>query len=143
MPDASPAPDPLIPPRLVLYDGVCGLCNLYVNWLLDHDPEHVLQFAPLQGATAAWLRAKNPVIPEAIDTLVFVEDGKPALRSDAVLGVARQLHAPWRWVSGLWWVPRPVRDLAYRVVASQRYRIFGKHDSCRIPAPGQIERFME
>jgi predicted DCC family thiol-disulfide oxidoreductase YuxK len=128
--------------QLVLYDGVCGLCNKAVQWLLDHDPEAKLTYAPLQGETAAELRKGHPEIPDHLATIVFVEGERVSLYSDAVVQIARHLPAPWRWGAIFRWVPRPIRDFFYGVMAGNRYRIFGQYDTCRIPAPDQAARFL-
>lgn len=131
------------PPRLVLYDGVCGLCDSAVQWLLDHDQEGRLHYAPLQGELAAQLRAENPVIPTELDTMVFVREGRVFLRSQAILQILRELPAPWSWLSVFRVFPSVLTDLGYRVVAATRYRLFGKLEACRIPEPAQAARFLD
>lgn len=126
----------------MLFDGVCGLCDTAVQWLLDHDREGRLHYAPLQGELAAALRAEQPVIPTELDTMVFVRDGQVYLRSQAVLQILRELPAPWSWLSLFRVFPSFLTDLGYRVVAATRYQLFGKLEACRIPAPEQAERFL-
>ncbi len=128
--------------RLVLFDGVCGLCDRLVQWLIDHDPEARLRFAPLQGATAAALREAHPELPATIDTLVFVEQGKISLRSTAVFAIARHLPSPWSSVRVLGVLPRWFTDLGYRAVAAVRYRIWGRFDACRLPTSDRQSRFL-
>lgn len=137
----NPAPAPL-PRRLLLFDGVCGMCNRFVNWAMDHDPSGALVFAPLQGETAAALRVKHPQIPDNLDTLVFIEDGQVYLFSDSVLHASRHLRSPWPHAAKLLWVPRFVRDLVYRLIARNRYSIWGKEESCRVPSDAEIARFL-
>jgi predicted DCC family thiol-disulfide oxidoreductase YuxK len=127
---------------LVLYDGTCGLCDASVQWLLDHDREGVLRFAPLQGETAAALRARHPEIPEELETIVLVEGETVSLRSTAVFRVLARLPSPWRRLAWLRFVPRPVRDLGYRLVAAVRYRVWGRTETCRIPRPEERARFL-
>ena len=129
-------------PPIVLYDGVCGLCSSAVRWLIDHDRERILRYAPLQGETAAALRAQHPRIPEGIDTVVLVDDGKVYLRSKAFLYISRYLTRPWRWGWYLRWFPGFLLDLGYRLVARVRYRIWGKKESCELPAPEQRALFL-
>lgn len=139
-------PAPLAPPReprhVVLYDGVCGLCNHAVQFLLRVDRRRALLFAPLQGETAAAARARHPEIPADLDTVVYLEDERVHLRSRAFVRLARLLPYPWRALSWLWIVPRPLADVVYRLVARVRYRLFGKYDTCRIPAPDERARFL-
>jgi len=130
---AEPAP---LPPRIVLYDGVCGLCNRTVRWLLRRDRGR-LWYAPLQGPTAARLRERHPRIPATLSSVVLVEDGRVHLRSKAFLYLARHLTRPWRWLWWLRWIPGLLLDPGYWLVAALRYRLFGKYDSCRLPGDDQ------
>ena len=85
---------------ILLYDGVCGFCNGSVRWLAARDRAARLHYAPLQGETAAALRARHPGIPTAVETLVFVEDGsRVSMQSAAVFRMLRELPAPWRWIA--------------------------------------------
>jgi predicted DCC family thiol-disulfide oxidoreductase YuxK len=143
-PRAVPRKLPSAP--LVLYDGTCGLCAAAVRWILDHEerhePDHEIRFAPLQGPTAALARERYPRIPASIDTVVFISGGRAYLRSKALLHAARHLRAPWRWAYGVRWLPGPVLDLGYRVVAAVRYRIWGHADACGLATPAQRARFL-
>jgi predicted DCC family thiol-disulfide oxidoreductase YuxK len=139
---ASTADAGALPPRIVLYDGVCGLCNRAVQWLLDRDPAGHLCFAPLQGQTAAALRARHAEIPVALETVVFVEDGRVHLRSKAFLHAARHLRGPGRWLAWLRWLPAWPMDVIYRLVARIRYRVWGKYDACRLPTTDEQARLL-
>jgi predicted DCC family thiol-disulfide oxidoreductase YuxK len=142
--EATPAAAPVEVPAapLVLYDGTCGLCAAAVRWILAHERDHEIVFAPLQGPTAALVRGRHPQIPASIDTVVYVSGGRAHLRSKAFLYAARHLRAPWRWGYGLRWFPALVLDLAYRVVAAVRYRIWGRADACGLVTPEQRRRFL-
>jgi predicted DCC family thiol-disulfide oxidoreductase YuxK len=113
-----------------------------VRWILEHERDHEIQFAPLQGTTAAELRAKHPEIPELVDTVVLVEDDRPRLRSKAFVYVARHLRGPWRWMYSLRWLPAFLVDLGYRFIAAIRYRIWGRAELCDLPSPEHRERFL-
>lgn len=132
--------------RLVLFDGVCAFCDRMVPWLMARDGGR-LCFAPLQGRTAAALRARHPEIPEELETIVYVEtEGERErvyLRSQAAFRVLGQLRAPWRWLAVLGGLPSSLTDLAYRAFARRRYRLFGRLDQCRIAAPGERARVLE
>ena len=134
------------PPRLVLYDGVCGFCDRSVQWLLEADRDLLLRYAPLQGPTAAALRQRHPALPEDIDTVVLVEGERDSevlfLRSDAVLHIASLLPSVPRWVQVFRWCPRPLRDALYRAFAAIRYRVWGKLDACKLPTPAERARFL-
>jgi predicted DCC family thiol-disulfide oxidoreductase YuxK len=127
---------------VVLYDGTCGLCARSVQWILRHERDHELRFAPLQGETAAALRARFPEIPESIDTVVLVDGARARLRSKAFLHLARHLRGPWRWAYGLRWLPGFVLDLGYRCIAAIRYRVWGRVDACDLPSPEHRARFL-
>src|SRR5689334_10507736 len=114
--------------RIVLYDGVCGLCNRAVAWLIVRDGGQ-LTYAPLQGETTARLRERFPDIPQAMETVVFIEDDHMFLRAKAFMQLARYLPAPWRWLHHLRWLPSWLVDLPYRLIARIRYRVWGKSES--------------
>ncbi|HVK74865.1 MAG TPA: DCC1-like thiol-disulfide oxidoreductase family protein [Kofleriaceae bacterium] len=132
---------PADPERIVLYDGVCGLCNRAVAFLIARDGGQ-FRYAQLQGETAARLRVRFPDIPERIDTIVFVDGDRAYLRSKAALHIARYLPRPWRWLAPLRVLPAFLIDLPYRLIARVRYRIWGKVDACRLPAPGEAARLL-
>jgi predicted DCC family thiol-disulfide oxidoreductase YuxK len=139
----SPSEDePPLPPRLVLYDGVCALCHGAVRLLVRLDRARALRYAPLQGTTAARLRGAYAELPRELDTVVLVDDGRVLLRSRALLGAARHLGWPWRALAALAWLPAWTLDPAYRLVARLRYRVFGRREVCSIPAPAARELFL-
>lgn len=136
------AADPAGEAGIVLYDGTCGLCSKSVQWILRHERDRELRFAPLQGETAAALRARYPRIPATLESVVLVEDGRVHLRSQAFLYVARHLRAPWRAGYRVRWLPAFALDLGYRVIARLRYRIWGRVDACDLPSPEHRARFL-
>ncbi|MBA3540508.1 MAG: DUF393 domain-containing protein [Deltaproteobacteria bacterium] len=139
-PLATPVALPTAP--IVLYDGTCGLCHKSVRWMLGHERDHELRFAPLQGETAAALRARHPEIPVTLESVVLVEDGRVRLRSKVFLYGAKHMRAPWRWAYHGRWMPGFVLDLGYRLVAALRYRMFGRADLCSLPSPDERARFL-
>jgi predicted DCC family thiol-disulfide oxidoreductase YuxK len=120
-------PDPV--ERVVLFDGVCNLCNGLVQFIIRRDPHARFQFAAMTSFAA--------------DTIVLVEDGRRYERSAAVLRIARQLRAPWPLLFAFIVVPRPLRDWAYDAVARRRYRWFGRRETCMVPTPELRARFVE
>ena len=134
-----------LPTRLVLYDGVCVVCNRVVQWLLKHDRGAQLRFASLQGETAAAVRQRHPEIPEDLDSIVYVENGdgdeRVSWHSEAIFRICRDLEAP-SWVLGLRRLPRSWSDIGYRLFARSRYRLFGKLDACPLPSPEVRDRFL-
>lgn len=138
--DAQPGELPNAP--IVLYDGTCGLCHGAVKWLLAHEGDGRLLFAPLQGETAAALRRIHPSIPVTLESVVLVEDGRVHLRSKVFLFGAVHMRAPWRWAYHLRFLPGFFLDVAYRGVAAVRYSIWGRADLCTLPSPAQRARFL-
>jgi predicted DCC family thiol-disulfide oxidoreductase YuxK len=128
---------------LVLFDGVCNLCNGAVNFIIDHDPDGYFRFAPLQSDVAQEHLAGTPAAGTTLDTIVLVEDGTPYMRSTAALRIARRLTAPWPLLALFLAVPRPLRDAVYNWIARNRYDWFGQRDQCRLPTPELKARFLE
>jgi len=128
---------------VVLFDGVCNLCNGAVNFIIDRDPEGYFRFAPLQSDVAEQLVAGTDAADATLDTIVLVEDGTAYVRSTAALRIARRLSGPWPLLYAFLVVPRFLRDAVYDWVAEQRYRWFGKRDQCRVPTTTLKDRFLE
>lgn len=134
---------------IVFYDGVCGLCNRLVQFLLKHDREGRLRFAALQSDFAEKVLRRHGFDPKDLDTVHVVEnydqpDERVLQRSDAILRAGRELGGIWGASSSISRVvPRPLRDLVYRLVATNRYRVFGKFDTCMLPDPNQRSRFLD
>jgi predicted DCC family thiol-disulfide oxidoreductase YuxK len=126
---------------LLFFDGVCGLCSQSVDFVLARDSRQVFQFAPLQGETARQLLPSEFV--NDLNSMVLLVQGRPFRKSSAVVRVLWQLGLCWRLLGTLLWlVPLPLRDIAYGFVARNRYRLFGKHDTCRMPTPAERARFL-
>ncbi|MEX0800517.1 MAG: thiol-disulfide oxidoreductase DCC family protein [Dehalococcoidia bacterium] len=128
---------------IVLFDGVCNLCNASLDFILRHDSRGYFRFASLQSDAGRRLAREHGLDPERIDTVVLVEDGKAYLRSKAALRIARRLSGPYNAAYMLIAVPRPVRDFVYDRVARSRYRWFGKRDTCRAPTPEERDRLLD
>jgi len=125
---------------VILFDGVCNLCNAAVNFIIDRDPEAVFRFAPLQSEVGERMLAACGL--EGEDTVVLVEDGRCWTRSTAALKIAQRLDGGWPLLAALLAVPRPIRDAVYRFISHNRFRWFGKRDSCRMPTPDLKSRFL-
>ncbi len=136
------------PNLIVLFDGVCALCDRTVQFLLKRDKQGVLKFAPLQGPTAAAILKRHPEIEDNTRSVIFVQNYDTAsefisVRSQAILDCVSTLGGVWRVVSGLRIVPLFLRDGFYNFIARKRYRWFGKYEECIVPPPEMKERFME
>ena len=128
---------------LLLFDGVCNLCDRSVQFVLDHEPGGGIQFASLQSEVGRVALAEHGLDAEAIDSVVFIDQGRARVQSDAALAVAARLDAPWKWLALGRVVPRTIRDGVYDWVARNRYRWFGTRDACRLPTPQTRARFLD
>jgi predicted DCC family thiol-disulfide oxidoreductase YuxK len=127
---------------VVLYDGVCNVCNGSVRFILPRDRRSYFRFASLQSFAAERLLTACGRTPGALDSLVLIEDGRCYDRSDAVLRIAGRLRFPWSLARGFGIVPRPIRDGLYTFFAARRYRWFGRKDVCALPPVEWKERFL-
>lgn len=126
--------------RIIFFDGVCGLCNRFVDHLLHADRHGRFMFAPLQGNTAKERLPSSRA--DALSSVVYLRDGRVLQRSDAALRILIDLGG-WRRVHRIWFAfPRAPRDAVYDWVARNRYRWFGKRAACRVPAPAEQSRFL-
>ena len=134
---------------IILYDGVCGLCNRLVQFLLKRDKQGRLHFASLQSEFAERVLTRHGIDPNDLDTVqVVVDYERPEERvlgrSDAILRAAKELGLPWNVLAGIARVvPRALRDVVYRFVARNRYHVFGKYETCMLPDPNQRHRFLD
>jgi predicted DCC family thiol-disulfide oxidoreductase YuxK len=131
---------------VILFDGHCNLCSGSVRFVIRRDPRAQFRFASLQGDAARRLCAEAGIPAAAAaepDSIVLLVDGRALERSDAALAIAARLGFPWRLLAALRVVPRPIRDAAYRFVARNRYRWFGRTDACMVPTPELRARFID
>ncbi|WP_459191583.1 thiol-disulfide oxidoreductase DCC family protein [Halosimplex sp. J119] len=128
---------------ILLFDGVCNLCNGSIKFVIDHDPDAVFRFAPLQSEAAERLLADVGFDDYDFGTFVLVDGDDYYTKSEAALRVASRLEFPWSLAGAFRVVPRPLRDAVYDTVATHRYAVFGKKAQCMIPSPEIRERFIE
>lgn len=120
---------------VVLFDGTCAFCERAVVFIATRDPHDYFRFGASQSPQAAAMLAPYGVSRETARSIILIEDGKVYLRSTATLRIAAKLSAPWSWARVFLWIPEPVRDAAYAVVAAIRHRIAGKSNACNVPPP--------
>lgn len=128
---------------VVLFDGVCNLCNATINFIIDRDPEGYFQFAPLQSDVAQTYLDESVDTSSTLGTVVLYEDGETYARSTAALYIARRLSGAWPLLFLAIVIPRPVRDAVYNWIATNRYEWFGRRDQCRMPTPELKDRFLD
>lgn len=126
---------------VILFDGVCNLCNGFVNFLIDRDPENQFKFASLQSEFGEKILVKTQMQTDEYQSVLVLEGGEVFTKSSAVFKVIERLPK-WRWLRFLKIFPTCFLDTIYGLIAQNRYRIFGKRDSCRIPTPELRERFL-
>ncbi|WP_431703243.1 thiol-disulfide oxidoreductase DCC family protein [Pseudomonas sp. BR20] len=139
------APAPLLKPgeTVVLFDGVCKLCNGWARFLIRHDRQRRVRLAAVQSPEGQALLAWAGLPLDQFDTLAVIRDRHYWVRSDAVLEIIAQLPRAWRPLLLLRGIPRVLRDWAYDRIARNRYRLFGKYDTCLLPDPDHEQRFLK
>jgi predicted DCC family thiol-disulfide oxidoreductase YuxK len=128
--------------RIILFDGVCNLCNQSVQFILKKDPEGVFKFASLQSESGQKL-LKRLGLPYDLNSFVLIEGNKAFLKSSAALHVCVQLNGFWRFMGIFLVIPPFIRDYFYNILAKNRYKWFGKRESCMLPAPQWKSRFLD
>ena len=127
--------------KILFFDGVCGLCNASVDFVLTRDVNGRFQFSPLQGETARSLLKPEDI--NDLSSMVLWVDGQTYRKTAAVVRVLWSLGPVWQVLGTfLWLIPLPVRNLGYTLVAKNRYRLFGKKETCRLPTPEERARFL-
>lgn len=127
-------------PPLIVFDGVCGLCNGWVDFVLRHDRRNEFRFTPFQSEAGQRVLRDHGV--SLGDSVVLVADGRVWQESAAILEILRRLGGVWSLVSVARIVPAALRDPLYRFLAARRYRWFGRLSTCRIPTPLEKDRFL-
>lgn len=127
---------------VILFDGVCNLCNHGVQFIIARDPAQHFLFATLDSDAAQRCLQSTGLTAPLPDSMIVVEGTDAWIRSAAVLRIVRGLRFPWYLAYGLIIIPRPLRDWAYKMVARSRYRWFGKRDVCMVPTPEIRQRFL-
>ena len=128
---------------IVLFDGVCNLCSGAVQFIIRRDPAGRFRFASLQSPLGEELLARFGIDRGVTDSVILVEGDRWYKESDAALRIARGLGGPWKALGIFRLIPRPLRDAAYRLIARNRYRWFGKRETCWLPTPELRGRFLD
>ncbi|AWR87813.1 thiol-disulfide oxidoreductase DCC family protein [Meiothermus taiwanensis] len=130
---------------VVLFDGVCNLCHRTVQFILRHDKSQRFVFASQQSEVGQQLLRRYGIPTETAlaDSVVVVEEGRVWLESDAALHILYRLGGVWRIPALLRWVPKGLRDWVYRLIAKNRYRLFGRLERCMVPTPELKKRFLD
>ncbi len=127
---------------IILFDGVCNLCNGAVNFVIKRDPGNVFKFAPLQEKQGALLLKTHAIDIQKLDSIVLIENGNVYTKSSAALRIARKMSNLWPLFFVLLIIPNFIRDGVYDFIAKNRYKWFGKKEQCMIPTLGLKEKFL-
>ena len=129
------------PDALMLFDGVCHLCDGVVQTVLRLDRSGAIAFTPIQSPLGRRLALAHGLDPDAPESFLFLDQGRPLRKTAAVAALLRRLPAPWRWLGWIDRLPRAMTDAAYDGITANRYRVFGRSDQCKVPTPEQRARF--
>lgn len=133
----------VIDKKIILFDGICNFCNYWVNFAIKRDKKKKLFFTPLQGETAKQILPQYNINPTSLRSVVFIDQDKAWTQSSAALRICKYLDGGWKLFYGLIIIPKFIRDFFYNIIARNRYRWFGKKDTCMIPTPDMKERFLD
>lgn len=128
--------------KIILFDGVCNLCSSSVNFVIKRDKRDVFRFAALQEDIGKELVAVHNIDPVKTDSIVFIEHGKAYVKSTAALRASKYLPGAWPLLYGFVIVPRFIRNCVYDIIARNRYKWYGKQESCMIPTPELRSKFL-
>lgn len=129
--------------NILLFDGVCNLCSNTVKFIIKRDPKAKFKFASMQSQSGQLLLTQLGLPLDNFNTLVYISDSRFYLKSTAVLKVLRELKGGWKFLYFLNILPRFFSDMVYNFIAKKRYSIFGKSETCWVPAPEYLDRFLK
>ncbi len=132
-----------LPENIIIFDGVCNLCEFSVNFIFEHDTVGHFSFTPAQSPLGASLLKHFGINTSRLDTVVLVSGDRAFTRSAAAIEIASRLDMPWNLLTLFQAVPEPLRDVMYDLIAQNRYQLFGKKDECMLPSEELRRRFLE
>ena len=128
--------------HIIIFDGICNLCNRFVNFVIKKDKKKQFYFTPLQSEIGIKYLKKFHLLESDINSIIYVQGEQFWIKSSAVLHIVKSLKRPWSCLYFFIFLPRAIRDKTYDLIAKNRYRWFGKKDTCRIPTPEERKRFL-
>lgn len=128
--------------KIILFDGVCNLCNGAINFVIKKDKKNIFKFAPLQSEIGKTLLSQFKIDTSEVDSIILVDGEKYYAKSSAALRISKELSGAYPLLYGFIILPRFIRDLVYDYIAKNRYKWFGKKESCMIPTPELKEKFL-
>ena len=130
--------------KIILFDGVCNLCNSSVQFVIKRDKKDIFRYAALQSETGQALVKQRHIDTSKVDSIILIEPGVAYYtKSDAALEIAQDLGGLWKLTAVFTWIPTSIRNSIYNLVAKNRYKWFGKQDACMIPTPELKAKFLD
>ncbi len=129
--------------KIILFDGVCNLCNSSVQKVIKNDSKNVFKFASLQSGFGQRFLNENQLNSEEFDSIILIDGNQFYTSSDAALRIGKELKGIYKISSFLLWIPKFIRDGVYRIISKNRYRWFGKQNTCWIPTKELQDKFIE
>ncbi|WP_405224337.1 thiol-disulfide oxidoreductase DCC family protein [Dokdonia sp. Asnod1-B02] len=129
--------------KIILFDGVCNLCNGAITFIIQRDKNDVFRYAPLQSEVGKNLAKKHEIDLDKVDSIILVTDQSAVAKSTAALRIAKQLSGGWPLLTVFLILPRFLRNAVYDFIARNRYKWFGKKDACMIPTPELKSKFLD
>jgi predicted DCC family thiol-disulfide oxidoreductase YuxK len=127
--------------QLILFDGVCNFCNSSINFIIDHDPEKHFKFAPLQSDLGQSILKQFNKNTDDFDSVILLKNNQLFQKSDAAIEITKHLSGAWKYLAVFGVLPTFFLNFFYDIIAKNRYQIFGKSETCRMPTPELRERF--
>lgn len=129
--------------KIILFDGVCNLCNGAITFIIKRDKKDVFRYSPLQSTIGKQLAAKHYIDLDSVDSIILISDNKAVAKSTAALRIAKHLSGGWPLMVVFLVLPAFLRDWVYDFIARNRYKWFGKKDACMIPTPELKSKFLD
>ncbi|WP_405250334.1 thiol-disulfide oxidoreductase DCC family protein [Dokdonia sp. Asnod3-C12] len=129
--------------KIILFDGVCNLCNGAITFIIQRDKNDVFRYAPLQSEVGKNLAAKHNIDLDKVDSIILVTDQSAVAKSTAALRIAKHLSGGWPLLAVFFILPTFLRNAVYDFIARNRYKWFGKKDACMIPTPELKSKFLD
>lgn len=142
-PNGTILPPPAVGGTLILFDGVCVMCSGFVAFVIRRDPKARFRFVAAQSPLGQSILARLGLSTTDFESNILIEDGRAFFKSAAFFAIMRHLPWPWPWLTVLRVLPSWLRDRVYNAIADNRYRLFGKRDTCLVPTPDTSRRFVE
>lgn len=127
---------------VIIFDGICNLCNYFVNFIIRRDKKGKLLFTPLQSNASIKLQEQHKINLLVSETIIFIKNGNVYIKSDAVIEIAKHLDGGWKLLAITKMIPKFIRDSIYSKIAENRYNWYGKKESCMIPSADTKSRFL-